>query len=115
VDTELAKCDQTDTIATSRGFRPVEQPAVARQYLHPASMGDAASSAGQTVPAGQAQRRAATAAQIKALHTIASRAGLTLASELQQQCGVSNPQQLTIQQASRMIDHLKQSLTPTPA
>jgi hypothetical protein len=49
------------------------------------------------------------------LHTIANRAGLVLTSELQHQCGVTNPQQLTIQQASCMIDHLKQSLTPTPA
>jgi hypothetical protein len=109
VDTELAKCDQPNTHPTVSGFHPVKQASGPRRQAHqpPATEPSPAAS--------PPQRRPATAAQIKALHTIASRAGLTLARELQHHCGVNNPQQLTIQQASRMIDHLKQSLTPTPA
>jgi hypothetical protein len=37
------------------------------------------------------------------------------ASELQGRFGVAYPQQLTIGQASEMIDHLKGSLAPAPA
>jgi hypothetical protein len=109
IDAELAKSEHADTNATVNGFRPAEQPSVpSRQtYQPPAS--------DPSVATPTRQPRPATAAQIKALHTIANRAGLTLANELQQQYGLTNPQQLTIQQASRMIDHLKQSLTPTPA
>jgi hypothetical protein len=109
IDAELAKSEHADTNATVNGFHPAEQPSAPRRqtYQRPAS--------DQSVATPPRQPRPATAAQIKALHTIASRAGLTLASELQHQCGVTNPQQLTIQQASRMIDHLKQSLAPTPA
>ena len=109
IDAALTKSDQPITLAAAYGFHPVEQPSAPRRETHqpPSSERSAA-----TPPR---QSRPATAAQIKALHTIANRAGLTLASELQQHCGVNNPQQLTIQQASQMIDHLKQSLTPTPA
>lgn len=91
------------------GFQPVEQASAPRRQPRqpPANEPSPATPSPQPHPA--------TAAQIKALHTIANRAGLTLASELQHQCGLANPQQLTIQQASHMIDHLKQSLAPTPA
>jgi hypothetical protein len=109
VDTELAQCDKPDTHATVYGFHPAEQPSAPRRQTYQPPASD------PSVATTQRQPRPATAAQIKALHTIASRSGLTLASELQQQYGLTNPQQLTIQQASHMIDHLKQSLTPTPA
>lgn len=109
IDAELAKGDQPDTHATVYGFQPTEQPSAPRSQTYQPTASDPSAATPHRQP------RPATAAQIKALHTIAGRAGLGLASELQQQCGVNNPQQLTIQQASRMIDHLKQSLTPTPA
>lgn len=59
--------------------------------------------------------RPATPAQVKAIHTIASKTGVTLASELSRRFGVAHPQQLSLRQASEMIDYLKASLTPTPA
>jgi hypothetical protein len=109
IDAELAKSDQPHMLFAACGFHPAEQPsATRRQKYHPPAIDP-------SVATPPRQPRPATAAQIKALHTIASRAGLTLANELQQQCGLTNPQQLTIQQASRMIDHLKQSLAPTSA
>jgi hypothetical protein len=109
VDTELAKCESQEAVTAADCFHPVEQPAVVRRYAQQPHNGQSAA------PEGSSPRRPATAAQIKALHSIAGRAGLRLASELEQHCGVNNPSQLSIQQASRMIDHLKQSLTPTPA
>jgi len=109
IDAELAKSDQPDTHATVYGFHPAEQPSAPRRQTYQPPASD------PSVATTQRHPRPATAAQIKALHTIANRAALTLASELQHQCGVRNPQQLTIQQASHMIDHLKQSLTPAPA
>ena len=70
--------------------------------------------AGGQSPGGQtaahrsgSQPRPATAAQVKALHAIAGKAGLVLASELERQFGVRLPQQLTLSQASEMIDRLK--------
>lgn len=59
--------------------------------------------------------RAATEAQVRAIRAIASKAGVSLASELEQGFGVHNPNQLTMAQASQMIDSLKQGLTPSPA
>ena len=59
--------------------------------------------------------RTATEAQIRAIRAIASKAGLSLASELEQGFGVRSPNQLTIAQASQLIDSLKQGLTPSPA
>ncbi len=58
--------------------------------------------------------RTATEAQVRAIRAIASKAGLSLASELEQGFGVRSPNQLTIAQASQLIDSLKQSLTPSP-
>jgi hypothetical protein len=109
IDTELAKSESQQAVTAAYDFQPAEQPSAPRRQTYQPPASD------PSVAMPPRQPRPATAAQIKALHTIASRAGLTLASELQQHCGVNNPQQLTIQQASQMIDHLKQSLTPTPA
>ncbi|MGV3483997.1 MAG: hypothetical protein ACO1RT_06240 [Planctomycetaceae bacterium] len=64
---------------------------------------------------GQSPARAATAAQVKAIHAISGRLGVVLASELQSKFGVTHPSQLSIRQASELIDQLKQSLTPSPA
>lgn len=60
-------------------------------------------------------QRSATEAQVRAIRAIASKAGLSLASELERGFGVRNPNQLTIAQASQLIDSLKQGLTPSPA
>ncbi len=55
----------------------------------------------------------ATDAQVHAIRAIASKAGVSLASELEQGYGVRNPNQLTIAQASQLIDSMKQNLAPS--
>ncbi len=55
--------------------------------------------------------RPATDAQIRAIHAIASKANVVLASELDTEFGVASPQSLTLQQASEMIEKLKGQLT----
>ena len=59
--------------------------------------------------------RAATEAQVRAIRAIASKARISLASELEQGFGVQSPNQLTVAQASQLIDSLKQGLSPSPA
>ena len=59
--------------------------------------------------------RVATEAQVRAIRAIASKARISLASELEQAFGVNSPNQLTVAQASQLIDSLKQGLTPLPA
>lgn len=60
-------------------------------------------------------QRWATPAQIKALQVIAGKGGVALSGELQRHFGVRHPQELTLRQASQMIDRLKAALTPQPA
>ena len=110
VDTELAKCDQVharDHWLNAESF--INQSA---------SSPDDRPIRSQTPTPSQSQQkpsRPATPAQIKAIHAIAGKAGIEVASELGRRFGIRSPQQLSIGQASEMIDHLKQSLTPTPA
>jgi hypothetical protein len=47
------------------------------------------------------------------IRPLAPKAGLSLASELEQGYGVRSPNQLTIIQASQLIDSLKQNLAPS--
>jgi hypothetical protein len=56
--------------------------------------------------------RQATEAQIRAVRAIASKAGVQLASELEARFGVGTPSQLSLSQASQLIDDLKSQLTP---
>jgi hypothetical protein len=51
--------------------------------------------------------RAATARQVAALVALARRAGADLEGLLHGQCGVARPEELTVRQASRVIDLLK--------
>jgi hypothetical protein len=102
VDAELAQCEHCDVtpqhvppITGPSGWQPREQPTA------------------RSTSNGSA--RSATAAQVKAIHAIAGKAGVTLARELESRFGVSHPQQLSISQASETIDHLKSLLTPVPA
>ncbi|TWU51148.1 hypothetical protein [Rubripirellula reticaptiva] len=57
-------------------------------------------------------QRPATDAQIRAIHTIASKAHVRLASELDAEFGVASPQSLTLQQASELIEKLKSQMQP---
>ena len=56
--------------------------------------------------------RSATEAQQRAIRTIAGKAGINIASDLEDRFGVSSPSQLTLGQASELIDNLKSRLTP---
>jgi hypothetical protein len=109
VDTELAQCDQSTGVIASHSFTPSQNGPVAQSHTAEPQVRNAATESAAP------PRRPATPAQIKAIHAIAGKAGIEVASELGQRFGIRNPQQLSIGQASEMIDHLKQSLAPTPA
>ncbi len=102
VDAELAHSDQSD--GPPQHLPPPTAPSGWQQPEHPPAS-----------PRSNGAARPATPAQVKAIHAIAGKAGVQVASELQRRFGVAYPQQLSLPQASEMIDHLKESLTPTPA
>jgi hypothetical protein len=54
--------------------------------------------------------RPATDAQVRAIHAIASKANVQLASQLIDEFGVKSPTQLTIRQASDLIESLKSQM-----
>lgn len=110
VDAELAKCDQTQADAPGVHDRPGINPPVPSPDDRPSRSQSAAPGQRQQKPA-----RPATTAQIKAIHAIAGKADIDITDELERRFGIRNPQQLSISQASEMIDHLKKSLTPAPA
>ncbi len=64
---------------------------------------------------GQSRTREATDAQVRAIHAIASKANVSLASHLDSEFGVASPKQLTLRQASDLIEALKGRLDQTPA
>lgn len=53
--------------------------------------------------------RPATMAQIRALHAIANRQQLDLTAEIQSRFGVGRPDDLSLEQASQLIDAIKPS------
>jgi hypothetical protein len=61
------------------------------------------------------QPRFATAAQVKAIYAIAKQLGADLADALHQQFGVQRPEELTVKQASALIDSLKATRTASAA
>ena len=61
------------------------------------------------------QPRFATAAQVKAICGIAKQLGVDLADALHQQFGVHRPDELTVKQASALIDSLKATRTASAA
>ena len=63
-------------------------------------------------PAVVQQPRQATEAQVRAIRVIASKAGVQLASELESRFGVRTPSQLSLSQASQLIDELKSQSAP---
>ena len=106
VQEAFAICRQAVEAELSQSHSDASAPVYASSPAAPAIRHD---------PRAQSPVRVATPAQVKAIHAIAGRMGVALASELQSQFGVSSPSQLTIRQASQLIDQLKQSLTPTSA
>lgn len=69
--------------------------------------------ASQASPSATRGHRPATDKQIRAIQTIASKQGIMLASELEARFQVSTPDQLSIGQASTMIDALKDNALAT--
>src|SRR5262249_15121498 len=58
--------------------------------------------------------RPATAAQVKAIYAVARQQGVNLAELLRERYGVGRPEDLSIRQASQVIDHLKGTGGPAP-
>jgi hypothetical protein len=110
VDAELAKCDQTHADDPRLHGQSCVAPPARSPDDRPSRSPSAAPSQRQQKPA-----RPATTAQIKAIHAIAGKVGIDVTDELGRRFGIRSPQQLSISQASEMIDHLKESLAPTPA
>src|SRR6056297_46695 len=73
----------------------------------PAATPAPATAAQSSSPTSGNRVHAASEAQIRALHAIAAKHGVVLACELEAQFGVTTPAELTIRQASQMIDTLK--------
>jgi hypothetical protein len=59
--------------------------------------------------------RAATTSQVRALHAIATRQGFNLTERLREQFSLYRAEELSISEASRLIDELNQSSTPVGA
>jgi hypothetical protein len=76
---------------------------------HPAE--GAGDQPGPVAPAGAQAGvgRPATPAQVRAINALVRRQGLDLAAVLREQAQAERPEDLTIRQASRLIDRLKAS------
>jgi hypothetical protein len=57
----------------------------------------------------ESRNRSATVNQVRAIHAIANRQNLNLADELRERFEVERPEQLTLEQASQLIDAMKPS------
>ena len=77
--------------------------------------GSVAGSAGKAAssPAANGRPKPATDKQIRMIHWLASKAGVTVASELEDQFGIRSPDALNSRQASKFIDSLKSVDTAT--
>ncbi|WP_164104577.1 hypothetical protein [Candidatus Laterigemmans baculatus] len=92
VEEELAQSPAAASIAHQRNNRTYTSP--------PPTAGPRVSTTNSPRPA--------TAAQVKAIRAIAHRAGIQLASELNERYGVHSPEGLDLRQASQLIDVLKE-------
>ena len=61
---------------------------------------------------GNGKRRAATVSQVRALHAIATRQGFDLTERLREQFNLYRAEELSVSEASRLIDDLNQSAEP---
>ena len=92
VDDELARQQQADSTAPANG------------HATPSNGGNGRHSGNGK---SRSNGRKATASQIRALHAIASRQGLDLTVTLQERYGLDHAEDLSIGQASELIDNLK--------
>ena len=85
--------------------RQAVQTELARQKPSPQN-GHAAAAATNGQGTNGSSTRRATASQVRALRAIAGRQQFDLAADLQQRFGLTRPEELELQQASRLIDEL---------
>lgn len=86
------------------GCREAVQAELARQK--PATQNGRSQPASNGQSAKTTAARRATQSQLRALRAIASRQGFDLAADVQQRFGIARPEDLGLQQASRLIDEL---------
>ena len=103
----------SDTPASKNGHRP------AAANGHPAQIGFGNSSP-RTIGQHNGQstngkRRAATTSQIRALHAIATRQGFNLTDRLKDQFHLYRAEDLSVVEASRLIDDLNAAAAPAGA
>lgn len=118
VERELAVDGSVQGVSRDREISPPGPSTPATRGPAPAPPGTDSPAIVEGVPGDigdSGSPRLATPAQVKALQAIAGRGRVSLAAELQRQYGLRQPQQLTLRQASQMIDRLKATLTPQPA
>lgn len=105
VGDELARQQQAESAAAPNGHT-----AIANGQDRGAGNGQTHGNGEHT---GNSQRRPngrkATASQVRAIHAIINRQGLDLVGTLRDHCGVEYAEDLTITQASELIDQLKAS------
>ncbi|GEM_PF-4098438 len=77
------------------------------------AQGHAPESNGSPSSRSATAKRLATEPQLRALRAITHRRGLRLASELKSRFGIHSPRQLTLRQASQLIDALQEPAATT--
>jgi hypothetical protein len=102
-------------IASSLSNGDIRPPRIGRRWLHVDTLSDGGGAVFVLSLEDIAVPRVGGALVSSSIRAIASKAGLSLASELEQGYGVRNPNQLTIAQSSQLIDEMKQNLAPSPA
>lgn len=105
VQVELGRHQQSgvDTVSNGQTSHPIEQYSSRNGH----------STNGQSSSRGRAHRPA-TASQARALHAIASRQGIDIAATLHSRFGVDRPEDLSIADASRLIDELNGAANGRP-
>jgi len=92
------------------------QPAInGKQAQHPSENGTNRTNGQRNGQATSGKHRAATTSQVRALHAIATRQGFNLTERLRERFGLFRAEDLSISEASRMIDDLNGSTAPTGA
>ena len=85
------------------------------EELHRDQKANSPDAANATKARPNGQPRHATTAQVRAIYSIAKQQGADLADGLHQRYGVHRPEELTVKQASAVIDSLKATRTAAAA
>ena len=110
LDDQETATPETVTAYVERAFARCRNSIAQELAKHESEPTPAASTASE--PASHRHpARPATDAQVRAIRAIASKQGIVLAVELHDRFGVRSPNQLTLTQASQLIDSLKSQPT----